>query len=63
MVNRTSSSQDRLTVTLAPGQRESLEAIATHNGTKLAFVIRYALKRFIDQPDSYQIRLDMPDLR
>ena len=40
-------SDDRLTVTLATGQRRALEVIARHNNTTLAFVVRYALAEFV----------------
>lgn len=51
---------ERVTVTLAPGQRETLERIAELNGTTLAFVVRYALKRFLQESESRQLRLDLP---
>jgi len=39
----------RLTITLGQGQREALQAIADRNHTKLAFIVRYALDRFIEE--------------
>ena len=53
-------SQDRLTVSLAPGQREALAAIARHNNTTLAFVVRYAIGRFIEENRDQQLRLEFP---
>ena len=50
----------RLTVTLAPGQRSALEAIAVHNGTTLAFVVRYAVRRFIEDHGQGQLPLEFP---
>ena len=52
---------DRLTVTLAPGQREALQIIADHNNTTLAFVVRYALTRFVREAQSRQLRLEFPE--
>ena len=49
----------RLTITLGQGQREALEAIADRNHTTLAFVIRYALGRFIEDHSQKQNRLDL----
>jgi len=57
--NRTVS-EDRLTVSLAPGQREALEAVAQQNSVKLAFVVRRALTEFIKSHKDQQIRLAFP---
>ena len=54
---------DRLTITLAPGQRESLEAFAERNHATLAFVARFALARFIEENAQRQLRLDLKDSR
>ncbi len=43
-----SNGADRLTVTLAPGQREMLETIAGENQVSLAFVTRRMLSDFIN---------------
>ena len=51
---------DRLTVTLGPGQREALQRIADTNEMKLAFVVRYALKKFIEEMESGQLPLKFP---
>lgn len=51
---------DRVTVTLAPGQRAVLERIAERNETTLAFVVRYALKQFIQESESGQLKLEFP---
>ena len=50
----------RLTVTLAPGQRDMLERIALHNNTTLAHVVRYALTAFINEHREAHLRLDFP---
>ena len=55
-------SEDRLTVSLAPGQREALEAVAEQNSVKLAFVVRRALTEFIENHRDKQLRLAFPDL-
>ena len=52
--------QDRLTISLAPGQREALEAIAEHNSATLAFVMRYALKEFIENRHEQHLQLRFP---
>ena len=49
----------RLTITLGQGQREALQAIADRNHTKLAFIVRYALDRFIEEQRQKQLRLDL----
>ena len=49
----------RLTITLGQGQREVLQAIASRNHTTLAFLIRYALDRFIEEHRQKQFRLDL----
>jgi hypothetical protein len=58
---REGSITSRLTVTLAPGQREILEKIAAHNGTTYAHVVRYAIKKFVSENESGQLRLDFPE--
>lgn len=58
--NRTKPESDRVTVTLGPGQRGALERIAETNETTLAFVVRYALKRFIEDAERNQQRLQFP---
>ena len=57
---RQPAESDRVTVTLAQGQRAVLERIAEQNGTTLAFVVRYALKQFIQKSESGQLKLDFP---
>jgi hypothetical protein len=54
-------SQDRLTVSLAPGQREALTAIARHNNTTLAFVVRYAIAKFVEASRDRQLQLEFPE--
>ena len=52
---------DRLTISLAPGQRAALERIAQRNDAPLAFVVRYALARFIASARSErQLELELP---
>jgi hypothetical protein len=53
--------QTRLTVSLGPGQRESLADIAARNNATLAFVIRYALASFIRENRDRQLRLRFDD--
>lgn len=57
---RQAPESDRVTVTLAPGQRAVLEQIAERNETTLAFVVRYALKQFIQESESRQLKLEFP---
>lgn len=57
---KTQPDADRVTVTLAPGQRDVLERIAKTNGTTIAFVVRYALKQFIQESEHGQLRLEFP---
>src|SRR2546422_11544839 len=53
--------EDRLTVSLAPGQREALESVAEQNNVKLAFVVRRALTEFIEgHRDKQQLQLAFP---
>jgi hypothetical protein len=53
---------NRLTVSLAPNQREALEAIAAQNAATLAFVVRYALTRFIEEHRDRQLQFQFPPL-
>lgn len=57
---RQAPESDRVTVTLAPGQRAVLERIAEQNETTLAFVVRYALKQFIQESENGQLKLEFP---
>ena len=50
----------RLTVTLGEGQRAALESIAMQNGTTLAFVVRYALRSFIEEHGEDRLTLRFP---
>jgi len=52
--------QQRLTITLGPGQREALEAIAARNHATLAFVVRYALTEFIESHECSRLPLLFP---
>jgi hypothetical protein len=51
---------DRLTISLAQGQRRILEEIASYNDTTLAHVVRHALSRFIEENRDKQIALRFP---
>jgi hypothetical protein len=48
----------RLTVTLAAGQCEFLESLTTRNTATLAFVVRFAISKFIEEQRGGQLRLD-----
>ncbi len=48
---------DRITISLAPGQREFLEEIAQNNKATLPFVVRYALNEFFDKYKGIQLPL------
>lgn len=50
----------RVTVSLSPAQKEHLKEIANRNNTTVAFVVRYALNRFLTREDSGQLRLEFP---
>lgn len=52
--------KERITITLGPGQRERLEALAQANNATLAFVVRYALNEFIDRHEDMQLELKFP---
>ena len=52
--------QARLTITLGLGQREALEEIAIRNNATLAFVVRYALRRFIEDSGQGRLSLEFP---
>lgn len=52
--------QARLTITLGPGQRAALEEIASRNDATLAFVVRYALRRFIEESGQGRLLLEFP---
>jgi len=51
---------DRVTVTLAPHQRVALLRIAEENETTLAYVVRCAVKQFIQNSDNSQLQLSSP---
>jgi len=57
---RRSRSPERLTISLGAGQREALQAIADYNDATMAFVVRYALARFIADAENKQLKLDFP---
>lgn len=59
MNNEPREKVDRLTITLAPGQREALHELAKANHTTLAYVVRYALAQFLEEHSGPQMRLDL----
>jgi len=61
IISQSSEKTDRLTISLAPGQRDDLERIADRNHTSLAFVVRYALTHLIRQYSERQLPLDFPE--
>ena len=63
MISQSSEKTDRLTISLAPGQRDDLERIADRNHTSLAFVVRYALTQLTQKHSERQLPLDLPELR
>ncbi len=54
---KNSNGAGRLTVTLAPGQREMLETIARESQVSLAFVTRQMLSDFINAHRAGRLRL------
>ena len=58
--DNSSAGQARLTITLGPGQRAALEEIANRNNATLAFVVRYALRRFIEDAGQGRLPLEFP---
>jgi len=48
---------DRITISLAPGQRATLEEIAENNSATISFIVRYALNEFLDKYKSKQLPL------
>jgi predicted DNA-binding protein len=59
MKNTSVDKLPRLTITLGEGQREALTAMADRNHTTLAFIVRYALERFIEEQRQKQLRLEL----
>ena len=51
------SSPDRITISLAHGQREALEEIASRNNATMSFVVRYALNEFLEKHKGKQLSL------
>ena len=51
----------RLTVSLSVEQREALEAIAAKNGASLAFVVRRAVRDFVEKHRDGQLSLSFPE--
>jgi len=58
---RRRKSSNRVTVTLAKGQRQALEAIADRNQVPLAFVVRYALTELVRDGADRQLHLRFLD--
>lgn len=48
---------DRITISLAYGQREALEEIAARNNATISFVVRYALNEFLEKHEGKQLPL------
>jgi len=59
MKNTSIGKLPRLTITLGEGQREALMTIVERNHTTLAFIVRYALDRFIEEQRQKQLRLEL----
>ena len=53
-------SDDRLTISLGPGQREALKVFAKHTNAALSFVVRTALDEFIRRHTDRQLPLPFP---
>lgn len=51
------TSSDRITISLAHGQREALEEIAARNSATISFVVRYALNEFLEKHEGKQLPL------
>ena len=51
------TSSDRITISLAPGQRKALEDLADQNGAPISFVVRYAINEFLEKHEDRQIPL------
>jgi predicted transcriptional regulator len=52
--------RDRVTVTLAPGQKDRLKAIADLNATTVAFLVRHAVAQFFASAEDPQLKLQFP---
>lgn len=52
---------DRLTISLAPGQREALQEVADLNNVSLADVVRYAIARLVEDPNRRQLAFRFPE--
>jgi len=50
-------SDERLTVSLAPGQRQTLDGIAEQNGVALSYVVRRAITEFLAKSNDGQMSL------
>lgn len=48
---------DRITISLGPGQRKSLEEIAQSNNAPISFIVRYALNEFLNKYKGKQLPL------
>lgn len=51
------TSPDRITISLAHGQREALEEIAARNSATISFVVRYALNELLEKHEGKQLPL------
>jgi precorrin-4 methylase len=57
---RTVPDSDRLTVTLASGQRQVLKSIAKANDTTLAFVVRHAIRKLVEESKRGHLNMTVP---
>ena len=48
---------NRITISLAHGQREALEETAARNNATISFVVRYALNEFLEKHEGKQLPL------
>ena len=55
--NEKSMSSDRISISLAHGQREALEEIAVRNNATMSFIVRYALNEFLERHEGKQLPL------
>jgi hypothetical protein len=54
------ASTERITVSLARGQKDALEEIAEVNRTTVAFVVRYIVARYLEDQNRGQLELSFP---
>lgn len=54
---------NRITVSLAKGQKDSLEDIATANSTTVAFVVRYIFSPYLASQNNSELLMSLPPKR